>query len=117
MSSVAPPPEVEAKRPREEQDTDRPVKKARDDAPPAHQDGPSATPAHLTRPPSGVPPAVSRLGLKPKVPELPPSLQFVTGKAVDLEARRGFIGEPEVGIINFAGNPDFKGVKGVIKQR
>lgn len=73
--------------------------------------------ANLTRLPSDVPPAVSRLGLKPQLPEMPPSLELVTGVKTDLSARLGFVGETEVGIIGYIGDPHFAGVQGVIKQR
>lgn len=64
-----------------------------------------------------VPEVVSRMGLKPTLPIMPASLELVTGVKTDLRARKGFVGQEEVGIIGYAGNPDFKGVKGVIKQR
>lgn len=60
---------------------------------------------------------VSRLGLKPALPELPPSLELVTGVKTDLRLRKGFVGQEEVGIIGYAGPSQLKGVKGVIKQR
>lgn len=70
------------------------------------------------RPNNGsAPEAVSRLGLKPALPIMPPSLELVTGVKADLRARKGFVGQEEVGIIGYAGDPAFKGVKGVIKQR
>ena len=59
----------------------------------------------------------SRLGLKPTIPVLPPSLELVTGVKADLRARKGFIGEEEVGIIGYAGPSGVKGIRGVIKQR
>lgn len=64
-----------------------------------------------------MPEVVSKLGLKPSLPVMPPSLELVTGVKADLRARKGFVGQEEVGIIGYAGDPDFKGVKGVIKQR
>ena len=60
---------------------------------------------------------VSRLGLKPILPDLPPSLELVTGVKTDLRARKGFVGQEEVGIIGYAGPSELKGLKGVIKQR
>ena len=60
---------------------------------------------------------VSKKGLKPVIPIMPPSLELVTGVKADLRARKGFVGQEEVGIIGYAGDPSFKGVKGVIKQR
>lgn len=63
------------------------------------------------------PAVVSRLGLKPILPDLPPSLELVTGVKTDLRARKGFVGQEEVGIIGYAGPGELKGVKGVIKQR
>ena len=60
---------------------------------------------------------VSRLGMKPELPKLPASLELVRGFKVDLAARKGFVGEEEVGIIGYAGPSDVKGIKGVIKQR
>ncbi len=72
----------------------------------------------LTRPAYHDHPApVSRLGLKPALPELPPSLELVTGVKTDLRARKGFVGQEEVGIIGYAGPAELKGVEGVIKQR
>ena len=60
---------------------------------------------------------VSKLGLQPKAPDLPPSLELVGGIKRDLTARGGFVGEEEVGIIGYAGPSDVKGIKAVIKQR
>lgn len=71
----------------------------------------------LTNLPSDVPAVVSRLGLKPVLPILPPSLDLITGGKTDLSQRKGFIGEREVGIIGYVGDPAFAGVQGVIKQR
>ena len=72
----------------------------------------------LTRPAyHDQPTPFSRLGLKPTLPELPPSLELVTGVKTDLRSRKGFVGQEEVGIIGYAGPSAFKGVKGVIKQR
>ncbi|KAK4688326.1 hypothetical protein P7C73_g1810, partial [Tremellales sp. Uapishka_1] len=64
-----------------------------------------------------VEPVVSKMGLKPKLPVMPPSLKLITGVEPDLSARGGFIGQKEVGIIGYAGVQGKKGVKGVIKQR
>lgn len=64
-----------------------------------------------------VPPPVSRLGLKPRLPSLPPSLQLVTGVKPDLRVRKGFVGQEEVGIIGYAGPKEVEGIKGIIKQR
>lgn len=70
------------------------------------------------RPGNEVEPAViSKKGLKPVLPVMPPSLELVTGVKADLRARKGFVGQEEVGIFGYAGDPNFKGVKGVIKQR
>ena len=63
------------------------------------------------------PEIISKKGLKPVIPIMPPSLELVTGVKADLRARKGFVGQEEVGIIGYAGDPAFKGVKGVIKQR
>ncbi|WWD22862.1 hypothetical protein CI109_107357 [Kwoniella shandongensis] len=71
---------------------------------------------HLSASHRRLPEPVSRLGLKPKLPMLPPSLALVSGVEVDLEARSGFVGEEDCGIRGFAGR-GVKGVKGVIKQR
>jgi tRNA pseudouridine13 synthase len=60
---------------------------------------------------------VSRLGLKPQPPVLPASLELATGTKADLSARKGFVGEPEVGILAYLGDPDYTGIQGVIKQR
>jgi tRNA pseudouridine13 synthase len=57
------------------------------------------------------------MGLKPVLPVMPPSLELVTGVKADLRARKGFVGQEEVGILGYAGDPAFKGVRGVIKQR
>jgi len=95
----------DAKRPRQEEDAGPEPKKARDDT------------ATFTRLPSNVPAAVSRLGLKPQLAELPPSLELVTGKKTDLAATRGFVGEEQVGIIGYVGDSNFAGVQGIIKQR
>ncbi|RXK34962.1 hypothetical protein M231_07776 [Tremella mesenterica] len=64
-----------------------------------------------------LPQPVSRLGLKPVPPQLPPSLELVTGVKSDMRERKGFVGEQDVGIIGFAGPAEIKGVRGVIKQR
>lgn len=82
------------------------------------KDGDSTDPPQfLTSFPSDAVPAVSRLGLKPTLPVMPPSLDIITDGKTDLSHRRGFIGEREVGIIGYAGDSDFTGVNGVIKQR
>lgn len=57
------------------------------------------------------------MGLKPILPVMPPSLELVTGVKADLRVRKGFVGQEEVGILGYAGDPAFKGVRGVIKQR
>jgi len=67
--------------------------------------------------PNPLPAPVSRLGLKPQMPSLPPSLALITGITEEFIARKGFVGEQEVGIIGYAGPRDVKGVRGVIKQR
>lgn len=67
--------------------------------------------------PNPLPPVISRTGLKPKLPDLPPSLALVTGITPDLAARNGVLGEREVGIIGYAGPQNVRGVRGVIKQR
>jgi len=64
-----------------------------------------------------IPPVISKMGLKPILPVMPPSLELVTGVKADLRARKGFVGQEEVGILGYAGDPAFKGVRGVIKQR
>ena len=64
-----------------------------------------------------IPVVVSKMGLKPILPVMPPSLELVTGVKADLRARKGFVGQEEVGILGYSGDPAFKGVKGVIKQR
>ncbi|WVO13555.1 hypothetical protein L204_101176 [Cryptococcus depauperatus] len=70
---------------------------------------------HLNAPHRRLPNPVSKLGLKPAIPELPPSLRMVTGVEADMVGRRGFVGEEECGIRGFVGK--VKGVRGVIKQR
>lgn len=109
--SATPEPQMETcKRANEEPLDDRSPKRAKD--------GDSTeTQQFLTSFPSDAPPAVSRLGLKPALPVMPPSLDLITGGKTDLSLRRGFIGEREVGIIGYAGDAGFSGVKGVIKQR
>jgi len=64
-----------------------------------------------------IPAVVSKMGLKPILPVMPPSLELVTGVKADLRVRKGFVGQEEVGILGYAGDPAFKGVRGVIKQR
>lgn len=64
-----------------------------------------------------IPPVISKMGLKPILPVMPPSLELVTGVKADLRARKGFVGQEEVGILGYAGDLAFKGVRGVIKQR
>lgn len=79
---------------------------------------PSNTPSltdHLNAPHRTIPNPVSKMGLVPAIPELPPSLKMVTGIEADMVARRGFVGEEECGIRGFVGKG--KGVRGVIKQR
>ncbi|BEI86130.1 hypothetical protein CcaverHIS002_0604170 [Cutaneotrichosporon cavernicola] len=60
---------------------------------------------------------VSRLSLKPQPPVLPASLELATGSKADLSAKKGFVGEPEVGILAYLGDPHYTGIQGVIKQR
>ncbi|EJT49021.1 pseudouridine synthase [Trichosporon asahii var. asahii CBS 2479] len=104
-------PQVEAcKRRLEEEMDERSPKRVKDG------DSPDP-PQFLTSFPSDAVPAVSRLGLKPTLPVMPPSLDIITDGKTDLSHRRGFIGEREVGIIGYAGDSDFTGVNGVIKQR
>ena len=74
-------------------------------------------PARRVLHPNPLPMPVSRLGLKPKMPDLPPSLELMTGITPESVGRKGFVGEHEVGIIGYAGPKDVKGVRGVIKQR
>jgi hypothetical protein len=86
-------------------------------APPTTETGapliyPHTRPDHET-----IPIVVSRMGLKPELPVMPASLELVTGVKADLRVRKGFVGQEEVGILGYAGDPAFKGVKGVIKQR
>jgi tRNA pseudouridine13 synthase len=81
-----------------------------------------STEVHLTYPHTRPgnetePEVISKMGLKPILPIMPPSLELVTGVKADLRARKGFVGQEEVGIMGYAGEPDFKGVRGVIKQR
>lgn len=103
-------PQVETcKRANEDEVDDRSPKRVKDDT--------TEPPQFLTSFPSDVAPVVSRLGLKPVLPVMPPSLDLITGGQTDLSQRRGFIGEREVGIIGYAGHSDFAGVNGVIKQR
>lgn len=86
-------------------------KRARNTSPP-----PTSRPASTnTRAPA--PPAVSKLGLTPQLPELPPSLLLATGEESNLAARRGFVAETDVGIVGYLGSASFPGVHGVIKQR
>lgn len=105
---------ADPKRPRAE-DSDSAVppaaKRSRESA---NDLAPSTSYTHL---PNEAPPAVSRLGLKPLLPILPSSLKIVTGIEPDLSERKGFVGEQEVGIIGYLGDPTFSGVQGVIKQR
>lgn len=101
----------DGKRSRQEDGAEPEMKRARQSSP-----DPDGTPS-FTRLPADVPPAVSRLGLKPLLPQLPPSLELVTGSKVDLSSRRGFVGEAEVGILGYIGDPAFEGVRGVFKQR
>lgn len=61
--------------------------------------------------------AVSKMGLRPTLPELPPSLELVTGVKADMAAKNGLVGEAEVGIRGYAGEAGLSGLKGVIKQR
>ncbi|WWC85511.1 uncharacterized protein L201_000375 [Kwoniella dendrophila CBS 6074] len=73
---------------------------------------------HLNAPHRNLPEPISRLGLRPLIPILPDSLQFIIGgsQKIDLTERKGFVGELECGIRGFVGK-DNKGVRGVIKQR
>lgn len=79
-------------------------------------DAPELPPRKVLHP-NPLPVPVSKLGLKPKMPELPPSLALVTGITPDFIARNGIVGEKEVGIIGYAGPKNVVGVRGVIKQR
>lgn len=84
----------------------------------AEEIAPSNTPSltdHLNAPHRTIPNPVSKMGLVPAIPDLPPSLKMVTGIEADMVARRGFVGEEECGIRGFVGKG--KGVRGVIKQR
>lgn len=67
--------------------------------------------------PADAAPPFSRLGLKPQAPALPKSLEVATGVKADLSSRKGFVGEPEVGIIAYLGDSSYTGIQGVIKQR
>ncbi|WVW81470.1 hypothetical protein I302_103464 [Kwoniella bestiolae CBS 10118] len=71
---------------------------------------------HLNAPHRTIPEPVSRLGLKPVIPILPDSLEYIIGEKIDLTERKGFVGELECGIRGFVGEGN-KGVRGVIKQR
>ncbi|WVQ93983.1 hypothetical protein IAU59_001061 [Kwoniella sp. CBS 9459] len=71
---------------------------------------------HLSASHRTLPEPVSRLGLKPAIPVLPPSLEIVAGHKTDLTDRKGFVGESECGIRGFAGVGN-RGIRGVIKQR
>ena len=77
----------------------------------------SRGPERIRPPNETLPIPVSRLGLKPKLPDLPPSLELVTGILADGSLRNSFVGEKDVGIIGFAGPKHNRGVKGIIKQR
>jgi tRNA pseudouridine13 synthase len=115
------------KRPREplvspeEADTKKPRLEKADTASAATPTPPSdGTPASIppNRPSNETEPyPVSRLGLKPVLPGMPPSLELVTGVKADLRARKGMVGQEEVGIIGYAGPEELRGVRGVIKQR
>jgi hypothetical protein len=59
---------------------------------------------------------VSKMGLVPAIPTMPPSLELITGVKADLRASRGHIGQEEVGIIGYVGK-EMASVNGVIKQR
>lgn len=67
--------------------------------------------------PDADPFAVSKMGLRPTLPEMPPSLELVTGVKADMAAKNGLVGEAEVGIRGYAGEAGLSGLKGVIKQR
>ncbi|OCF71410.1 tRNA pseudouridine13 synthase [Kwoniella mangroviensis CBS 8886] len=71
---------------------------------------------HLNAPHRTIPEPISRLGLKPVIPILPDSLEYIIGEKIDLTERKGFAGELECGIRGFVGLEN-KGVRGVIKQR
>ncbi|WVF66366.1 hypothetical protein IAT40_001106 [Kwoniella sp. CBS 6097] len=71
---------------------------------------------HLSASHRTLPEPVSRLGLKPAIPILPPSLEVANGYKTDLTERKGFVGESECGIRGFAGVGN-RGIRGVIKQR
>lgn len=107
-------PENTQKRPAEDtEDQNVEVKRVK-----AEEIAPSNTPSltdHLNAPHRTIPNPVSKMGLVPAIPELPPSLKMVTGIEADMVARRGFVGEEECGIRGFVGKG--KGVRGVIKQR
>ena len=118
----------ETKKPRLEDHSDEPNPASSTIPPESIPEAPIPTPSaaptpatiesQLTRPAyHDDPPPVSRLGLKPVMANLPPSLEIVTGIKTDLRARKGFVGQDDVGIIGYAGPSEFKGVKGVIKQR
>lgn len=62
-----------------------------------------------------LPAPVSKMGLVPAIPTMPPSLELVTGVKADLRASSGHIGQEEVGVIGYVGNG--MPVNGVIKQR
>lgn len=64
-----------------------------------------------------LPQPVSRLGLKPGIPIMPPSLELVTGVKADLRARQGLVGQEEVGIIGYVGEEGNTAIEGIIKQR
>lgn len=100
----------DGKRPHPEDAAEPAAKRQRELSP--SKDG-SATPGVAT----DVPPAVSRLGLRPQLPELPASLEIATGVKADLSSQKGFVGEPEVGIVAYLGNASYTGIRGVIKQR
>ncbi|WRT63389.1 uncharacterized protein IL334_000294 [Kwoniella shivajii] len=72
--------------------------------------------AHLNASHRTLPEPISKLGLKPIIPILPSSLEYIIGSKIDLTERKGFVGENECGIIGFVGVGN-KGIKGVIKQR
>ena len=111
--------------PVESKDIDENIKRTKLDPESQPETAPAPAPATETpltyphtRPGNEViPPVISKMGLKPILPVMPPSLELVTGVKADLRARKGFVGQEEVGILGYAGDPAFKGVRGVIKQR
>lgn len=86
---------------------------------------PPASSAHInTKPPlerlrpanETLPQPISKMGLEPAIPVMPPSLELITGVKADLRASKGHIGQEEVGIIGYVGG-NLAALQGVIKQR